>query len=113
MIKINSKNKLLYKEAIVVYLDGSSHKLQMMYERRMDLLKDDITHNEDAKQVAKSQKELNKLIKQAKECKDYYEKIGHIAILRIDIELDDGVKVNYDKVQTDDKGKKYKILAKI
>jgi hypothetical protein len=32
------------------------HKVQIMYERRLDLLKDDITYNEDAKQVAKSQK---------------------------------------------------------
>ena len=31
---------------------------------------------------------------------------------RIDIDLDDGVKVNYEKVQTAD-GKKVQILAKI
>ena len=31
---------------------------------------------------------------------------------RIDIDLDDGVKVNYEKVQTAD-GKKMQILAKI
>ena len=89
------------------------HKVQRIYERRMDFLKDDIAHNKDARQVAESEKELEKIIKQVKECKDYDEKIGHIALSRIDIDLDDGVKVNYDKVQTDDKGKKFKILAKI
>lgn len=31
----------------------------------------------------------------------------------IDIDLDDGVKVNYEKVQTDRNGKKFKILAPI
>ncbi|MGO1468599.1 MAG: BREX-1 system adenine-specific DNA-methyltransferase PglX [Tissierella sp.] len=89
------------------------HRIQRMYESRMDFLRDDIAHNKDAKKVAESEKELEKIIKQVKECKDYDEKIGHIALSRIDIDLDDGVKVNYEKVQTDDKGKKFKILAKI
>ena len=89
------------------------HKVQRMYERRMDFLRDDIANNKDAKEVAKSEKKLEKIIKQVKECKDYDEKITHIALSRIEIDLDDGVKVNYKKVQTDDKGKKYKILAKI
>ena len=89
------------------------HKVQRMYERRMDLLRDDMAHNRDAKKVAESEKKLEKIIKQVKECKDYDEKIGHIALSRIDIDLDDGVTVNYQKVQTDDKGKKFKILAKI
>ena len=39
-------------------------------------------------------------------------KIAHLALSRIDIDLDDGVKVNYEKVQTAD-GKKMQILAKI
>ncbi len=89
------------------------HKVQRMYERRIDFLKDDIANNRDAREVSKSEKELEKVIKQVKECKDYDEKIGHIAISRIEIDLDDGVKVNYDKAQTDDKGKKYKIFPKI
>ena len=32
---------------------------------------------------------------------------------RIPIDLDDGVKVNYDKIQTDEKGNKLEILTKI
>lgn len=89
------------------------HKVQRIFERRIDFLRDDIAHNKDAKKVAESEKKLEKIIKQIKECKDYDEKISHIALSRIDIDLDDGVKVNYEKVQTDDKGKKFKILAKI
>lgn len=50
--------------------------------------------------------------KQIKETKDYDAKIAHLALSRIDIDLDDGVKVNYEKVQTAD-GKKMQILAKI
>ena len=47
-----------------------------------------------------------------KETKDYDAKIAHLALSRIDIDLDDGVKINYEKVQTAD-GKKMQILAKI
>jgi hypothetical protein len=36
-----------------------------------------------------------------------------LALSRIDINLDDGVKVNYEKVQTANDGKKYQVLAKI
>lgn len=89
------------------------HKVQKVYENRIDFLKDDIAHNKDPKEVAKVEKELEKMMKQLKECKDYDEKIGHIALSRIGIDVDDGVKVNYQKVQTDNKGEKYKILAKM
>lgn len=89
------------------------HKLQRIYERRMDFLNDDMVHNKDAKKVAQSEKEQEKILKQVKECKDYDEKISHIALSRIDIDLDDGVGVNYQKVQTDDKGEKFEILSKI
>ena len=54
-----------------------------------------------------------KLQKQLKECQEFDEKIGHLALSRIDIDLDDGVKVNYEKVQTANDGKKYQVLAKI
>ena len=54
-----------------------------------------------------------KLQKQLQETQKYDEKIGHIALSRIDIDLDDGVKVNYEKVQTGKDGKKVDILAKI
>ncbi len=45
-------------------------------------------------------------MKQLKECKEYDEKMGHIAVSRIGIDLDDGVKVNYEKVQTDNNGER-------
>ena len=45
-------------------------------------------------------------------CKQYDERIAHLALARIASDLDDGVKVNYEKVQTVD-GVKYPVLAKI
>lgn len=89
------------------------HKLQKEYEFRMDNLQYDIDNNKNAREVAASEKKLTKLTKQLKETKDYDEKIAHLALARIPIDLDDGVKVNYEKVQKDEDGNKLKILAKI
>ena len=57
-------------------------------------------------------KRKEKLQKQIKETIDYDAKIAQLALSCIDIDLDDGVKVNYEKVQTVD-GKKMQILVKI
>ena len=46
--------------------------------------------------------------------RSYLEKrLAKAALSRIDIDLDDGVKVNYEKVQTGQDGKKIEILAPI
>ena len=39
--------------------------------------------------------------------------IGHLALSRIEQDLDDGLQVNYEKIQTASDGKKYSVLAKI
>lgn len=52
-----------------------------------------------------------KLQKQLKECRDYDEMIAHLALNRIELDLDDGVKVNYRKIQTAADGKFYEVLA--
>lgn len=89
------------------------HEMQKAYERAIDNLQYDMENNNNPREVAKLEKRLTKLTKQLKECKDYDEKIAHLALARIPIDLDDGVKVNYDKIQTDEKGKKLEILTKI
>lgn len=53
------------------------------------------------------------LKKQLEELVDYEERLEHMANERIAIDLDDVVKVNYEKVQTDRNGKKYRILSPI
>lgn len=57
--------------------------------------------------------ETSAIIKQLEELVEYEERLEHMANERIAIDLDDGVKVNYEKVQTDRNGKKYRILAPI
>ena len=55
--------------------------------------------------------DISELAKQLKETRDYDAKIAHLALARIGIDLDDGVKVNYEKVQTGPDGKKLAILT--
>jgi hypothetical protein len=89
------------------------HKMQKIYVGEIDRMQDMIENSTHARDVAQAEKRKEKLIKQLKETKEYDEKIAHIALSRIDIDLDDGVKVNYDKAQTAQDGKKLDILAKI
>ena len=69
--------------------------------------------NSTGREAAQASKRIEKMQKQLKECRDYSEYTNHIALRRIEIELDDGVKVNYPKVQTSMEGKVLPILAKI
>lgn len=89
------------------------HKMQHTYEREIVRMQETIDSSRDSREVSKATKRKDKLQKQLKETKDYDAKLAHIALSRIEIDLDDGVKVNYEKVQTGRDGKKMQILAKI
>ena len=89
------------------------HKMQRIYESEMERLQYTIENGTNAREVAAATKRKEKLQKQLKECRDYDEKISHLALARIELDLDDGVKVNNEKVQTVADGKKYQVLAKI
>ena len=89
------------------------HRMQRIYENEIARMQDTIVNSKDSREVAAVEKRKEKLIKQLQETKEYDEKIAHLALARISIDLDDGVKVNYEKVQTDKGGKKLDVLAKI
>lgn len=89
------------------------HRMQRVYENEISRMQETIENSGNAREVAAATKRKEKLIKQLKESKEYDEKIAHLALARIHIDLDDGVKVNYDKVQTGTDGKKLEVLAKI
>lgn len=89
------------------------HRMERIYESEINRMQDTIDNSSNAREVTAATKRKEKLQKQLKECQEYDEKIGHLALSRIDIDLDDGVKVNYEKVQTANDGKKYQVLAKI
>ena len=89
------------------------HKMQRVYESEIGRMQDMIDHSTNSREVAVSTKRKEKLQKQLKECREYDEMIGHLALSRTALDLDDGVKVNYEKIQTASDRKKYPVLAKI
>lgn len=87
------------------------HRMQRVYESEIGRMQDTIDHSTNSREVGAATKRKEKLQKQLKECRDYDEKIGHLALARIELDLDDGVKVNYRKLQTAADGKFYEVLA--
>ena len=76
-----------------------------------------IDNASSASEKSKATKAVTKYTKQLAEMKIYDEAIAHIANKRIEIDLDDGVKVNYEKfqgvAQEGKKALKVDLLAKI
>lgn len=87
------------------------HQMQRVYESEIERMQDMTDHSKNPREVAASTKRKEKLQKQLKECREYDEKISHLALSRIELDLDDGVKANYRKVQTASDGKFYEVLA--
>ena len=82
--------KQLRTEYLLSYQDKLEN-LRAFYER---ITFDDGASAKEKKQAEKSLKELDAMLKQLR---DYANEIKHIAELKIDLDLDDGVKVNYEK----------------
>lgn len=78
-----------------------------------------INNSESAVDRAAATRKRDKYIKQLNETRIYYQALSHMALQRIEIDLDDGVKKNYAKFQNievvAENGKKQKVnlLAKI
>ncbi len=89
------------------------HKIQNQYETEVKSIDMALDTLKDKRQAAAMQKRKEHLLKQIAEVKDYSIRLEHLANEHTDIDLDDGVKVNYEKVQTDKDGKFYQILAPI
>ena len=87
------------------------HRMQRVYESEIERMQDMIDHSKNPREVAASAKRKEKLQKQLKECREYDGKISHLALSRIELDLDDGVKVNYRRIQTASDGKFYEVLA--
>ena len=88
-------------------------KVQEKYENELRAIELQLDHLSDPRQKALQQKRKEKIVKQVAEIKQYDELISHLALEHIDINLDDGVKVNHEKVQHDKNGDRYSILAPI
>ncbi|MEG1683414.1 MAG: hypothetical protein RR295_06250, partial [Oscillospiraceae bacterium] len=58
-----------------------------------------LENSENARDKADATKKKDKLIRQRAETRLYDQALAHIALQRIPLDLDDGVKVNYEKFQ--------------
>ena len=76
------------------------YTLQIKYESEINRLDKDINSEMlSTKEKATAKKLKEKIQKQLVECVAYDQAIAHVAHQRISIDLDDGVKVNYQKFQ--------------
>lgn len=95
------------------------HKAQKYVETAMQSAQYTIDNATSASEKSKATKAVTKYTKQLAEMRIYDEAIAHVANQRIEIDLDDGVKVNYAKfqgVEVAQEGKKalkLDLLAKI
>lgn len=87
------------------------HRMQRIYESEIERMQDTVDHSVNPREAASAAKRKEKLIKQLKESREYDEKMAHLALSRIALDLDDGIKVNYRKMQTAADGKFYEVLA--
>lgn len=101
LVYMHRYNENLIPKARLDYL----HRVQTTYEKLLSDVNYKLTIDlsmTDKKEAKNKQADLNAKLN---EIKEYDEKIAHIANQRISIDLDDGVKVNYEKFKD--------ILAKI
>ena len=89
------------------------HKTQKAIEQRIENNNNIINNSSSKQDVARATKEKAKLQKQLKETQEYDEVLAHIANQNIEIDLDDGVKVNYAKFQNIEIKKEGKMSKKL
>lgn len=95
------------------------HKTQKAIEQAIANCDNIINHSSSNTEISKATKDKAKLQKQLKETIEYDEALAHIANQNIEIDLDDGVKVNYVKFQNvevakeGEKSKKINLLKKL
>ena len=95
------------------------HKTQKAIEQAIANCDNIINHSSSKQEVVKATKDKAKLQKQLKETQEYDEALSYIANRNIEIDLGDGVKVNYAKFQNvpvskeGKKSKKINLLKKL
>lgn len=116
--KLNGAKALMYLHRYDENLLGHLRteyisKLSQAYNARIEQREMQKSTSSNPREIAKFDKEVQKIKKQLKELQAFDEKIGHLALKKISLDLDDGVVVNYDKLQRDpDDGEKFVVLTK-
>ena len=95
------------------------HKTQKAIEQNLAHCDNIIANSSNKSEVSKATKDKSKYIKQLDEIRTYDEVLGHMANQHVEIDLDDGVKINYAKFQNieiskqGEKTKKINLLKRI
>ena len=89
------------------------HKAQKYVETAMQSAQYTIDNATSSSEKSKATKAVTKYTKQLAEMKIYDEAIAHVANQRIEIDLDDGVKVNYAKFQGVEVAQEGKMALKV
>lgn len=87
------------------------HDIQWKYDQEKDRLEKIIENSSITSEKTKAKKELDLIDKQIVECQAYDELLNHATNMKIELDLDDGVKVNYQKLQKIDGDKDKNILS--
>lgn len=95
-------NALIYmhrydKDTVARVRTDYLHELQKKIEAEKVRLQGIIDSDLSTREKNKAKKKLKKLEKDTKELREYDEKLNHLANQQIEIDLDDGVEVNYKK----------------
>ena len=101
LVYMHRYNENLIPKARLDYL----HRVQTTYEKLLSDVNYKLTTDLSMTDKKEAKNRQTNLMAKLQEIKEYDEKIAHIANQRISIDLDDGVKVNYEKFKD--------ILAKI
>ena len=107
LVYIHRYDKQLVSRIRVNYL----HKTIDIYKRTFDEINNNLQNNNlsvtDKRELQNKKSELNSKII---ECNEYEEKVGNVANKMIELDLDDGIEINYAKLVDDNRKS---ILAKI
>jgi len=95
LIYLHRYDKYMAARVRVDYL----HRLQAIYNGEINRCNTLIEMTTDAREIAAYKKQIETLQNKLTECRAYDPAIAHLAHKAIDLDLDDGVKVNYAKFQ--------------
>lgn len=103
-----------YDENTLGSLRDDLHRVQCAYESEIAHIQQAAVENSrSAREAAAAQKRREKRMRQLEEIREYDGKLARLAAAHIVLNLDDGVKANYEKAQTDSDGQNLDVLAKI
>lgn len=89
------------------------HRMLEIYRGTVEVLQDFMDKNKDPEKVIQVRKRIQKVSAQIRECLDFDDKLEELAHRKIPMDLDHGVKENYNRIQMDAKGNNLGILARI